>query len=573
VTETTAHTEPAPLPVSFAPVIALKHGGVVAYRGAASGQTRGLETADLLRIGAAFVAAKVAGKLLVNVDLRLARRGRPGREGIEQILGEVLLAPTQVILEVTRPSGILRAHSLYRAMRDLRAIGFEIAIDDVRHGEVSLNAWSDLQPDVVRVGADVVDALHRDAGRFQFVRLLRHVAQGLGSQVLASEVNGTEELRLLRDLGIDLAEGPVICPLSAIEAARVASGLGAGMGWSTRRSDAATPAADVGARLLATIARPIAASPPQTPLSALEGRFVAQAGLDAIPIVHEGAVQGCVRRWALFARRERRDWERWRERRADEFMDPAPLTLDAQLSLQEACVMLAQGDTRHFASAIAVTERGRYLGMTSAQQLMQELAQAQAQSRRHANPLTGLPGDAPIHEALQSLLNQRVGFVACSAEIAHLKTYNQVFGYARGDNLIKYTAILLQAYCDERLDFLGHESAGQFILVLRRTDWHERLEAVVAQFASGRQAFLEQEDIERGGYYSSDRRGTAVFVPLPEVSLGAVQVEAGSYTSYHQVIEAVRLAGIEAKKLPGSALFVERRRTTHTAPNQGAVPR
>ncbi|MCF8177190.1 MAG: hypothetical protein K9J74_01665, partial [Sulfuritalea sp.] len=62
-----------------------------------------------------------------------------------------------------------------------------------------------------------------------------------------------------------------------------------------------------------------------------------------------------------------------------------------------------------------------------------------------------------------------------------------------------------------------------------------------------------------GGYSGEGRRGQHVFHPLPALSIGCVIVEAGNFASHHEVSAALSEVKKEAKRIPGSALFVERR--------------
>jgi hypothetical protein len=67
------------------------------------------------------------------------------------------------------------------------------------------------------------------------------------------------------------------------------------------------------------------------------------------------------------------------------------------------------------------------------------------------------------------------------------------------------------------------------------------------------------DDRERGGYISEDRRGRKVFHSLISLSLGVVRVDPGQYLSHHQIATAASEAKKQAKKIPGNCLFVERR--------------
>jgi len=71
--------------------------------------------------------------------------------------------------------------------------------------------------------------------------------------------------------------------------------------------------------------------------------------------------------------------------------------------------------------------------------------------------------------------------------------------------------------------------------------------------------------IAAGGYCGEDRRGQAVFHPLPSLSIGSVMVGPRVFASQHEVSTALGEAKKQAKRLPGSVLFIERRRPSGDA--------
>jgi hypothetical protein len=56
------------------------------------------------------------------------------------------------------------------------------------------------------------------------------------------------------------------------------------------------------------------------------------------------------------------------------------------------------------------------------------------------------------------------------------------------------------------------------------------------------------------------RNGEAAFFPLVSLSIGAVRVEPGLFPGHHELAASASEAKKMAKRLPGSSLFVERRR-------------
>ncbi|MDD5249353.1 MAG: hypothetical protein PHY45_10230, partial [Rhodocyclaceae bacterium] len=87
-----------------------------------------------------------------------------------------------------------------------------------------------------------------------------------------------------------------------------------------------------------------------------------------------------------------------------------------------------------------------------------------------------------------------------------------------------------------------------------------RVAAALRKFDDSLADLIDPAHIRIGGYHGEDRRGQDVFHALPALSAGCLVVEPGHFQSHHEVSAAVTEAKKQAKKIPGSALFVERRR-------------
>ena len=168
-------------------------------------------------------------------------------------------------------------------------------------------------------------------------------------------------------------------------------------------------------------------------------------------------------------------------------------------------------------------------------------------------------GIAPLETELARLLSERQSFVTAWLDVRHLEAYNKVFGYSRGDNLIRYTALLIAAFCDEHLDLAVHAGGGRFMLILRQPDWLARIESMVTEFDRGLAAFISAEDQDQGGYTSTTRDSRTIFHALPALSVGVVKAASDSYASHNHLLEAMLAANREAKKTPASRIFIERR--------------
>jgi GGDEF domain-containing protein len=235
------------------------------------------------------------------------------------------------------------------------------------------------------------------------------------------------------------------------------------------------------------------------------------------------------------------------------------IAIDHNSSIHTLSHLIVESNPRHLVQGFVVTKDGHYLGMGSGHGLMREVTRLQIQTAKYSNPLTGLPGNVPINEHFQALIDLQSPFVAVYADLDHFKPYNDVYGYHRGDEIIRFTSNILETVCDLELDFLGHLGGDDFLLAFRSPDWRERCQNAISLFDGGVNRFFIDEHIEAGGYMSEDRLGNHVFHPLVSLSLGAVRVEPKTFQNAHELSTAAGIAKREAKRSPGSSLFIERR--------------
>jgi GGDEF domain-containing protein len=171
-----------------------------------------------------------------------------------------------------------------------------------------------------------------------------------------------------------------------------------------------------------------------------------------------------------------------------------------------------------------------------------------------------LPGNVPIAQYIEELLEGDVPFTVCYCDVDYFKPFNDTYGYSRGDMVIQSLAGILVAHCDPGQDFVGHIGGDDFVVVFCNTDWHERMSAVLDTFLAHRPRFYDDRHLEAGGIHSQDRRGNWDFTPLFSLSVGAVPIEPNKHVVTTQEI-AMRAteAKAQAKRQDGNYLFTDRR--------------
>ena len=509
-----------------------------------------------------FAALKLPGRLFINASVAALDdpqfiSGQTGR-----LIESLGMRTSQVVIELTENQRANDFTALRQTLDIYRQAGYQIAVDDLGEGFSNLRIWSEVRPDFVKIDRHFISGIADDNLKFQLVRAMHEIAETSHVHLIAEGIETDSEFATICDLGVAYGQGFLIGGPS-VEPRPTPPGSVQAM--IKRGSVIVFPRASVPGIAVATARKLLLEIEPVAPdclNRQVFARFEQDPALIVLPVVAgDGRPLGLINRHSLidrFARPFRH--ELFGKRPCTQFMDDAPIVVDHATSIQDLGHLLSQSAQHHLLDGFIITEDGRYIGIGSSQSLMAMITDMQIRAARYANPLTQLPGNVPINEHIERLLVRSAPFAACYCDLDNFKPYNDTYGYRRGDELIQFLGALLAEIADSRLDFVGHIGGDDFILLLQSQDWQRRLTLILRLFDEGVADFIDSKHLHAGGYPGEDRKGREVFHSLPTLSIGCIPIEPGSCHSHHEVSAAVTEAKKQAKKIPGSSLFVERRR-------------
>lgn len=111
------------------------------------------------------------------------------------------------VIEVTEHAAVDDYAPLIERLKVLRAQGSLVAVDDVGSGYASMAHVLQLSPSFIKIDRSLVSGLHRDPRRRALVEALQAFASATSALSIAEGVETEAELRELRALGVDLAQG------------------------------------------------------------------------------------------------------------------------------------------------------------------------------------------------------------------------------------------------------------------------------------------------------------------------------------------------------------------------------
>lgn len=128
---------------------------------------------------------------------------------VEQI-DRYRLAPFQLMFEITERSAVENIDAAQRIIRELTRFGCQFALDDFGMGFSSWLALKQLPVNYVKLDGSFILRLTSSREDQILVRAMNQVAQALGMKTIAEFVETPEVLTLLREFGVDFAQGYVI---------------------------------------------------------------------------------------------------------------------------------------------------------------------------------------------------------------------------------------------------------------------------------------------------------------------------------------------------------------------------
>ena len=477
-----------------------------------------------------------------------------------EYMAQLGIAPERVVIEITENQPTYDFAAMHNALLHYRAMGFKIAIDDLGAGFSSLRLWSELHPEFVKIDMHFVQGVDTDPIKLQFLKSIQHIAESCGTRVIAEGIETEAELIAVRDLGIALGQGYFIARpsptpplLASTETSRIVNSAQTPMLPQIKFS----ALGKVTAQNLSKYIEPVH---PTTNHNQINERFSANKMLRLIPVVENDIPIGLINRYHFnesFGKPFQH--ELIGNKPCHLSMQKDPLLVEKSMPIEELSHFIADTDEHHFSDGFIITDQGCYLGVASGQDLLRELTRMQIEAARHANPLTLLPGNVPINEHIERLLNAGTPFVICYGDLDHFKPYNDVYGYHQGDDMIQLAARILSWSCDPKLDFIGHIGGDDFILLMQSRDWQTRCKQALRSFGQAATLLFSPEHLARGGYESKDRHNKTLFHPLVSLSIGASYITPDQFFSHHEVSAAATAAKKMAKRTSGNCLFIEPR--------------
>jgi len=158
----------------------------------------------------AFVAKQAAD---IKVALNLSSRSFDDDMAFETMQASLEkhgVSGSRLLLEITETAALANFSSATRIMARLRGLGCAFGLDDFGVGYSSFQYLKELPVDFVKIDGSFIKGLLLNQDDVVFVKALNDAVRGFGKYTIAEFVEDEATLAILRDIGVDYAQGYLI---------------------------------------------------------------------------------------------------------------------------------------------------------------------------------------------------------------------------------------------------------------------------------------------------------------------------------------------------------------------------
>ena len=185
-----------------------------------------------------------------------------------------------------------------------------------------------------------------------------------------------------------------------------------------------------------------------------------------------------------------------------------------------------------------------------------------SQQQRAASPLTGLPGNLSIEDEIRRRLADKAPLAFLQIDVDYFKSFNDHYGYARGDEAIRTVARILVDQVQRRGgpdDYVGHIGGDDFVIVTHPERSEGLAEGIVAEFDRLSPELYDEADRIRGYLEVANRRHQIERFPMMSLTIALVDTERIPIRHQAELSDIAQELKAMGKGIPGSVVVGERR--------------
>jgi EAL domain-containing protein (putative c-di-GMP-specific phosphodiesterase class I) len=133
-------------------------------------------------------------------------------ETLRRVVVAARVSARQIVLEVTERNELPDLDQAAAVVKELRDLGFRVAMDDVGVGHSGLSQIKGLGVNTIKIDKFFVDTITEDGSAITIVEMLVRLARDLGMTVIAEGIETPEQVQALIACGVEEGQGYIVSP-------------------------------------------------------------------------------------------------------------------------------------------------------------------------------------------------------------------------------------------------------------------------------------------------------------------------------------------------------------------------
>jgi DNA-binding response OmpR family regulator len=161
-----------------------------------------------------------------------------------------------------------------------------------------------------------------------------------------------------------------------------------------------------------------------------------------------------------------------------------------------------------------------------------------AKRQTQIDPISNLPTGSLIEDHLRTLMHSTRDWAYIDIKVNNFSMFSEVYGWAAGDEVIRFTALLIGEVIDEfgtTDDYVGHPGRDNFVIISHTPRSEDLIYRLTERFAHEIKQHYSFIDRERGYMLvPGDEQGQ---VDLMTLSIGAVSTRTHQFSDIREITE------------------------------------
>lgn len=558
----------------FQPIISLRDGAVLGYealsRGPRGTQLEDPETlftvaqkCDLLwslellchsKALSAMGNLNQKAKLFLNVNPNVIQDAKFNEDFIEGQLSKFGVEPESIVFEITEKAAITNINEFKKIVSNYKGQDYQIAIDDAGAGYSGLNLISDVRPHYLKLDINLIRGIHKDSVKQALVKGMYEFSKTTGTYLIAEGVETLQELRTLIHIGVHYAQGyyiqkpaPNILPIEP-EIYRAIIGI------NEKKNH--IYGGNLSEIYIGHLCNDVMAVNKNVAISQAYDRLQKNGEFHGFCVTREdGTAIGVVTKAMISAAMGAKGENPYARKKVSSIMSQDFLSVDYKTPISVVGMLAMSRPDDAVYDFITVTENSRYMGIVTIKDLLNRTMEIKVTNATLLNPLTELPGNIVAEKALQRVLAEKDPRCVLYFDIDNFKAYNDVYGFANGDRLIKYLASIIRSEINSA-DFVGHTGGDDFIVITDPGGTDDLCRRIMDIFDMAVPNFYKKEDAGNGYIIAKNRHGFEEQYQLVSLSIAGISTMRKSYPNVFCISEEASRIRKECKQVTGSVFII-----------------